>query len=69
MEFIKDWDLICVSVDNENCKTYCCICGKPAQYVNIFTERGVCSLNCARIHKTRIENLMIKNELNFEDCI
>lgn len=64
MDIIEKWDSMYIRA-TEGC---CIICGKPAQYVDIFTEQRICSKECAMKHDKIINDLMERVEKNTIAC-
>lgn len=68
MQVIEKWGSIYVPADYERYGTRCCICKKPAQYVDIFSEQGICSFECAEKHNREMEKLEIEMERKCPAC-
>lgn len=43
---VDQWDSSYIPSTNK-CNTKCCICGNPAEWIDVFAETGICSETCA----------------------
>lgn len=67
MDIIEKWGSMYVHA-NLYGKCCCIVCGKPAQYIDIFTEQGVCGRECAIKHNEEIDRLMREAESKYSAC-
>lgn len=67
MAIIEKWGSMYVHA-NPDRKTRCIVCGKPAQYIDIFTEQGVCGRECAIKHNKEMDRLMREAESKYPAC-